>query len=128
MPAGFKTVRMISVASRSASDCKRLACLNHVLFHCDTGLTDLLLGALAGFGHGGRTCLLRSLPTGILRLEYHQPRFAQTILVFLGLGLGGGDIGARLKDGTFGPLAPLFEDALQRVADQSAIEGIKQQE
>ena len=75
-----------------------------------------------------RTGFLGGLAADFLRLEDHQAGFAQALLVILGLGFCGGNVGAGLNHCTFGTLTTLVQRLAKRIADQGRVDGIEQQE
>src|SRR5271157_4989156 len=99
-----------------------------ILLHGRTRLLDLFLspgtGLIDGLG-AGLGCLLAA---SFLVLENLLARFAEALFVVGGTSLSGGDIGARLFQGTLGPAAAFGEHGGERAMDQERVEDVERPE
>jgi hypothetical protein len=66
------------------------------------------------------------LPPRFLALEDRQASFPQTLIVFRGSSLSGGDISAGFLHGSLGLAAPLGQHFCQRFVDKQVVESVDQ--
>jgi hypothetical protein len=99
-----------------------------VLFHGGTGLLDLLLGTGTGFIHEMGASLIGLLAAGFLIFENFLTRFAETLFVFGGAGLGGGDVGAGFFHCALGTLAAFGKDGGEGTMDEEQIKDIQERQ
>jgi hypothetical protein len=97
-----------------------------VFFDGGTRLFYLGLRFVPHFGYRRGSCLQCLLAKYFLIPENRYASFAQTLLVFRGSRLGGGNIGAGLLDCSFGLAAPLGQHLHQWLVNKHGVGRIQQ--